>query len=629
MKLSHALLGTVATAAILCGSATAGAQGFDVQQFNPGPSQSRNILNVSQAQILGGGQWELGLMLHYADSELVYQDSNGEYFDIVGGQLTANIMGAIGIADRLEVGIDIPLVLTQSGDAIIAAGIPTADEAGFGLGDIRFVPTLNFFNKNTESNPGGLALSLAVNTWLPTGDEGFFQGDGSVRVEPRLMLDIATTRQTIFSINAGYLIREEETIRNLEVDDTVTWGAGVDIPFGASNSLHWLTEFTGDISVASEDTAAEENPLSVNFGIRYHGQSGVLVQTGGGLGLIRGFGTPTWRAFLGLAYAKHIDCDPDDDGLGCDGTEDICPNQAEDADGFEDEDGCPDVDNDADGIRDRNDDCPMDPEDEDDFQDADGCPDPDNDDDGILDGDDQCPNDPEDMDGFQNADGCPDPDNDEDGILDVDDACPDIAEDMDGFEDEDGCIDFDNDRDGLLDGDDSCPNEAEDFDGYEDADGCPEEGTGIVQLTCDRIEIGDSVYFDTGSDQIQERSFELLDQVAGVLGAASYVRRIRVEGHTDDRGDDDYNLDLSQRRAASVLTYLLTAGIEAGRLESEGLGETIPIADNDSRDGRAENRRVEFYVVEQDSTCGEALLTNDGDVIAAPVAEDAEATPAE
>jgi outer membrane protein OmpA-like peptidoglycan-associated protein len=113
------------------------------------------------------------------------------------------------------------------------------------------------------------------------------------------------------------------------------------------------------------------------------------------------------------------------------------------------------------------------------------------------------------------------------------------------------------------------------------------------------------------------------------LGAASYVRRIRVEGHTDDRGDDDYNLDLSQRRAASVLTYLLTAGIEAGRLESEGLGETIPIADNDSRDGRAENRRVEFYVVEQDSTCGEALLTNDGDVIAAPVAEDAEATPAE
>ena len=263
-------------------------------------------------------------------------------------------------------------------------------------------------------------------------------------------------------------------------------------------------------------------------------------------------------------------------------------------------------DTDGDGINDEDDDCDEVVEDFDGFEDEDGCPDFDNDQDGLVDHEDACPNDAEDADGFEDEDGCVDPDNDQDGVLDVDDGCPDAAEDMDEFADEDGCPELDNDLDGILDDADECPVEAEDVDGFEDSDGCPEEGEGLVQLTCDAIVIADKVYFGPGSDVIEARSYELLDQVGAVLRTVSYINLVEIAGHTDDRGDEDGNLELSDRRAAAVRAYLEAAGVDGARLRSVGYGETSPIADNGSSAGRAENRRVEFNIVEQDTVnCGQ------------------------
>src|SRR5262249_17530709 len=101
-------------------------------------------------------------------------------------------------------------------------------------------------------------------------------------------------------------------------------------------------------------------------------------------------------------------------------------------------------DRDHDGIPDSLDACPDEAEDRDGFQDEDGCADADNDGDGIADADDACPNEPEDKDGFQDGDGCPERDNDNDGVPDAADKCPNEAEDKDGFDDDDGCPDQDN-----------------------------------------------------------------------------------------------------------------------------------------------------------------------------------------
>ena len=155
--------------------------------------------------------------------------------------------------------------------------------------------------------------------------------------------------------------------------------------------------------------------------------------------------------------------DSDDDGIW--NRSDICPEEAEDIDGFKDSDGCPDLDNDFDTIPDKQDLCPIDKEDFDGFQDDDGCPEIDNDLDGILDQLDRCPEEAETMNGFRDSDGCPErsaqSNYDGDSLPDHRDKCPYDAEDYDGFEDDDGCPEIDNDHDGILDPEDQKPMDAD------------------------------------------------------------------------------------------------------------------------------------------------------------------------
>jgi outer membrane protein OmpA-like peptidoglycan-associated protein len=248
-------------------------------------------------------------------------------------------------------------------------------------------------------------------------------------------------------------------------------------------------------------------------------------------------------------------------------------------------------DADGDGILDNVDECPQVPEDFDKFEDEDGCPEPDNDADGILDGVDKCPNDPEDLDKFQDEDGCPDPDNDQDGLTDRIDACPDEAEDKDGFEDDDGCPDCDDDKDGVPE----CPEAKDKCPGVpgDSPDGCKHYQ--LITVTENKIELKQTVYFDTKKTTIKKVSFPLLDEVAQALVDNPTIH-VRIEGHTDSRGSDKFNLKLSKGRAKSVMTYLINKGISTDRMESEGYGESQPIADNRTAAGRSQNRRVEFFI---------------------------------
>lgn len=246
-------------------------------------------------------------------------------------------------------------------------------------------------------------------------------------------------------------------------------------------------------------------------------------------------------------------------------------------------------DRDGDGILDNEDQCPDDPEDFDSIEDADGCPeDQDTDGDGLVDSRDGCILEPEDRDSYQDDDGCPEPDNDLDRIVDLEDRCVNDPEDPDGFEDTDGCPEPDNDTDTVADVTDQCPNEM----GPPDNDGCPRVYVGVTVDTS-QIRISQQIHFEFDKAIIRPESFPILDTVSQVLRDFATIT-IEIGGHTDSRGNDDYNMRLSDARAGAVREYLVNKGIAANRMTSRGYGETRPIESNASRRGRAANRRVEF-----------------------------------
>lgn len=260
-------------------------------------------------------------------------------------------------------------------------------------------------------------------------------------------------------------------------------------------------------------------------------------------------------------------------------------------------------DTDKDGIEDKKDADPLRPEDFDGFQDEDGAPDDDNDNDSIPDLKDKAPNIAEDKDGFQDEDGVPDPDNDNDGIPDIKDKASNQAEDVDGFQDEDGAPDPDNDGDGILDVNDKCPgtNETvakgidtkETFNGYQDDDGCPDKKPAPALEKKGAKLILKGVNFETNSDKLTPESFAILDEVIEGLRDNKEVE-LEVRGYTDDRGSASYNQKLSERRAIAVMEYLVSKGIDRSRLTAAGYGKKDPVASNDTPEGRAQNRRIEF-----------------------------------
>ena len=237
--------------------------------------------------------------------------------------------------------------------------------------------------------------------------------------------------------------------------------------------------------------------------------------------------------------------------------------------------GCPDRD--ADGVADTLDSCPDvqgDPA-------HGGCP-PDGDGDGLADAEDRCPE----QSGTPGLRGCPDGDGD--GLADRDDRCPTVP----GLAADAGCPPPDRDGDGVVDAQDDCPDEA----GVAARKGCPEPK---VTVTATKLDISEKVFFETGRAVIERGSYGVLDAVAAALVAHPEILRVRVEGHTDDIGTAATKRTLSQRRAASVCTYLSGKGVDAARLDPKGLADTVPLALNTSDEGRAKNRRVEFVIVQR------------------------------
>ena len=220
--------------------------------------------------------------------------------------------------------------------------------------------------------------------------------------------------------------------------------------------------------------------------------------------------------------------------------------------------------------------------------------DPDTDGDGIKDTPDSCVLEAEDKDGYLDEDGCPEQDNDLDTLADGADKCPLEAEDPDGYEDEDGCPDPDNDKDTVADVQDQCPNEIGST--SQEPLGCPTKPALVVVTDCE-VKITQQIHFEFNKDVIRKESYPVLDAVVEAIQKNPSIK-LEVQGHTDNKGTAAYNKNLSDRRAKSVMKYLVSHGVEMGRLTSHGYGFERPLVDNSTEQNRALNRRVQFVRTE-------------------------------
>lgn len=305
--------------------------------------------------------------------------------------------------------------------------------------------------------------------------------------------------------------------------------------------------------------------ISIFLGVGFH-----FAQSDNLDDIVRGsFDDFYYSAKFGISLSLFSEKDTDGDGIA--DADDGCPFNAEDFDGFEDDDGCPDIDNDKDRITDAKDNCPNEAEDKDGFQDEDGCPDPDNDGDLIPDKIDKCSNEPENYNGFEDEDGCPD-------ILS-------------GLQ-----ISNDRDRDGIPNDLDKCPDQPETINQFQDDDGCPDSVTSIDTSSSDtsstkEILIESEKLFDWNSTELKITANEELDKIFVILESDPFVKW-SVESYTDNNGNPDSLKTTSQKRAISVVRSLINKGLPSFMFKIYAKGPENPIADNNSLEGRMKNNRI-------------------------------------
>ncbi len=400
----------------------------------------------------------------------------------------------------------------------------------------------------------------------------------------------AFVRPYLFVGGGAMLFDKDITITEKKVDYIApAFGAGINVKLGPSVMLNVQETFMYTTADNRDGVVAGKNDalllhmvgLSFNFGKKKDADND-------GVSDYRDkcANTPT-----AVAVDKN-GCPLDKDGDKVSDYLDACPDVA----GTEALKGCPDTD--GDGVTDKDDICP----DVKGLSYLMGCPDKDAD--GIADKDDVCP----DLRGLRALKGCPDAD--EDGVADSDDTCPGTKAGY--IVSLTGCP-LDNDKDSVVNEEDPCPDQAgsvslkgcpdTDGDGVADIeDRCPALKGNIINKGCPEItkadikkitEIASKIFMETNSDKLKVASLAQLDALTDILKKYEAANLI-IEGHTDNVGDDAYNMTLSQKRTESVKVYLMGKGIMESRLTAVGFGETRPIADNKTSLGRAKNRRVEL-----------------------------------
>ena len=579
----------LATVAVASPAAAAEAlSGFEVRSFHAVGSQSDSGMMVDNARPLGHLSYTAGIGFDWASKPLVETNGTDETQALIATQGTASLLAGIGLWERLELSMELPVVLVQTTNPPRKAadlGFAGIAETG-GLGDIRVTPKVLLFGPKKAAEPG-FAMSFASEIIIPTGAGSEapnmkFQG-GAFRVAPRLLGDWVFKPGFWIAGNAGVQLLENVKLGNYEQGTALVWGGAARIPL--TKWLGLTAEATGTRTFAGD----EENALELRrlglVGLEATFAKNWSVKLAGGSRLATGVGNPEFQGGLTVAYTMDYDPDADRDTIM--GSLDRCPDAAEDFDAFEDSDGCPERDNDKDGVDDLLDKCEGQLEDNDGYEDSDGCPELDNDKDGFNDDADKCPIAPEDKDGFEDDDGCPEEDNDQDGVIDGLDKCPKDKEDVDGFEDKDGCPEEDNDQDGVLDGADKCADQIETLNGVDDTDGCADEGLFEVNLAQGTVKFATPIRFAGTTATLDEGSKATVAALTALLKQSEGLR-LRLVVHTGDAGFEAANLSLSEERSKALAALIAIDGVAIDRIVTAAYA--LAAADTDAGAHRVEVR---------------------------------------
>lgn len=450
------------------------------------------------------------------------------------------------ILERASLQLTFPLVAYQSGYSTgnNNIGLPQfVDMQTVAPGDLRLDARVVIFRSETKS----FKIAGRGSVFLPTGNEFSFAGDTTAGGNIGVAAEYASSKFFV-TANVGFSFRPRAKLHDFVVGRELTYGVGAYVPL-LQERLRIGAEIFGSVGMIAETLSdSDAKPLEWSLGARYSFDKRKRIYAGlsGGTRMTTGY-APDFRIALVVGGAFPLK----DTDVGSGNAKYVLKE---------------DQDTDKDGFPDYVDMCVLDPEDK-------APPNPD--------------------------DGCPTmADTDNDGIPDGGDKCVTVAEDKDGIDDRDGCPEDDADQDGIIDTEDMCPKEpGEKNEEDPSKNGCPQYVRRISGSS--EIEITKQVDFEFDKAVIVPASYPILDEVVKLLKANPEIKLLSVEGHTDNVGKDEYNEQLSSLRAAAVVQYLTNRGIAAKRLKSKGWGTRKPKASNDTDEGRAKNRRVEFHIVTQ------------------------------
>jgi OOP family OmpA-OmpF porin len=552
---------------------------FELERLRLNPGAVDGLV-VGGADVLPRHGYRVSLTGHYEHDPLVFRAPDGtKLATVVGSRFTTHLAGAWAPLEWLELGLQLPIVITQGGSTQLS-DIDVSSPQTTALGT-PYLQARYSLLRETAGNPIDLAFGLAVG--LPIGSAAALTRDPTVSALPTVGVGRVLGSFRLGG-ELGATIRGAQSLSPDDLTARDAVGSQFDVGLVAAtrgDGLRGELSFRAALPFTNAPPAAE-----VMVGARYPFAEFFEVYALLGTGFGRLPGTPVFRGLLGLSWgsgrAKPMcdgrpqqpgQCpDPDLDGDGVVDASDQCPTVP----GLAAFNGCPDTD--GDGVVDASDECPTVKG----LVALKGCPDTDGD--GLKDSVDKCPTEP----GPVERAGCPARDGDRDGVLDEVDACPTVP----GLAERKGCPVVDTDADGVPDEIDNCPK----VPGVPENQGCPKEQEQLVVITREKLVIKDKVYFDTGKSKIQARSFGMLKQIARILVEHPDVERVVIEGHTDSQGSAALNRKLSQGRADAVKTFLVEQDVQASRLEAKGYGPDRPVAENKSAAGREKNRRVEFVI---------------------------------